>query len=326
MKNYTVMILLLISPYLTFCSTSNTHTNPESNGDGDSDTDSDSDSDSDADTDTDSDSDSDTDSDSDADADSDSDTDDCVEICTATQNGDQGTFCDSRDNHVYECVVIGNQIWMSENLNYGEQVDAHWDATDDGVDEKFCFDDDVAYCETYGALYQWAEMMGLAYSYNSTSFIAAENHQGICPEGWHVPDGDEWGDVSSYVGSNGTASCGPTDSSGTMTENCVGYDLKSSSGWGDNEGIGGPGTDLFGFNGLAGGMWYYDEDDGPFGNNFDWAPFSVGGNGFRGLFFVSQESGSTTSKVYHLGDDRFNLGAYNSASKLDAYSLRCVQN
>jgi hypothetical protein len=49
------------------------------------------------------------------------------------------SFSDSRDGKSYETVQIGNQCWMSENLNY--------DTTG-----SFCYNNDINNCNTYGRL------------------------------------------------------------------------------------------------------------------------------------------------------------------------------
>jgi len=58
-------------------------------------------------------------------------------------------------------VTIGNQIWMSENLN---------DASKGGK----CYDDKPENCEKYGRLYTWEEATK------------------ACPSGWHLPSNEEW--------------------------------------------------------------------------------------------------------------------------------------
>jgi uncharacterized protein (TIGR02145 family) len=35
-----------------------------------------------------------------------------------------------------------------------------------------------SYCDIYGGLYQWDEMM---------QYVTAEKTKGICPTGWHLP-------------------------------------------------------------------------------------------------------------------------------------------
>jgi len=85
---------------------------------------------------------------------------------------------DHRDEQAYNTIQIGNQCWMAENLNIGDMIEGSVDQTDNEVIEKYCYQNSSASCDTYGALYQWDEMM--VYSNIMGS-------QGICPDGWHVP-------------------------------------------------------------------------------------------------------------------------------------------
>lgn len=92
-------------------------------------------------------------------------------------------FTDPRDGQQYSTVQIGEQCWMAENLNFGNQINASEDMTNNGIAEKYCYDNDPANCETYGALYQWNELM---------QYTVTEGIQGLCPDGWHIPSDLEW--------------------------------------------------------------------------------------------------------------------------------------
>jgi len=58
---------------------------------------------------------------------------------------------------VYHTVTIGNQTWMKENLNVGTMIDSTKDQANNGIIEKYCFENDTANCNKYGGLYEWAE-------------------------------------------------------------------------------------------------------------------------------------------------------------------------
>ena len=78
----------------------------------------------------------------------------------------------------YTTVQIGNQCWLKENINAGVMIPSNQNQTNNGVIEKYCYNDDSTNCSAYGGLYQWNEAM---------QYSTAERTQGICPGGWHIP-------------------------------------------------------------------------------------------------------------------------------------------
>ena len=68
-------------------------------------------------------------------------------------------------------VKIGNQIWMTENLN---------DASKGGK----CYEDKPENCKKYGRLYTWKEATK------------------ACPKGWHLPSNEEWQTLVDFAGGN----------------------------------------------------------------------------------------------------------------------------
>lgn len=59
-----------------------------------------------------------------------------------------------------------------------------------GVIEKYCYDNKSANCNKFGGLYQWNEAM---------QYVTTEGTRGICPEGWHIPTLSEMKELESYV-------------------------------------------------------------------------------------------------------------------------------
>jgi uncharacterized protein (TIGR02145 family) len=92
------------------------------------------------------------------------------------------TLIDPRDGRMYPTVQIGNQCWMGSNLNVGVMTQGIYSMKNDSIIEKYCYDDDTVSCNTYGALYQWDEMM---------NYTTSPGTQGICPPGWHIPTDQE---------------------------------------------------------------------------------------------------------------------------------------
>ncbi|MBA7542263.1 hypothetical protein ES705_34583 [subsurface metagenome] len=84
---------------------------------------------------------------------------------------DTGTLTDLRDNKTYNTIIIGDLLWMAENLNF---------YTSSG---SWYYDNDSAnYAEVYGRLYTW------------------EMADSICPVGWHLPTDTEWKELEMHLG------------------------------------------------------------------------------------------------------------------------------
>lgn len=153
-----------------------------------------------------------------------------------------GELVDARDGKVYKTVVIDGHRIMAQNLDYGVMIPGSQDmnsgsadATDASQAEKYCYDDDPSNCALYGGLYQWSQAMALPASCNEgycTAQIQSPHHRGICPEGWHMPTGSEWGfQIGAYT---------------TLT---LGRVLKSPGFWSGGAGN----TNESGFSALPGG-------------------------------------------------------------------------
>jgi uncharacterized protein (TIGR02145 family) len=95
------------------------------------------------------------------------------------------------EGKVYNTLLIGDQCWLKENLNVGTMINGTEEMTDNSVIEKYCYDNDPANCEIYGGLYQWNEMM---------QYTIILSLQGICPDGWHLPEDGEWIILSDFLG------------------------------------------------------------------------------------------------------------------------------
>jgi uncharacterized protein (TIGR02145 family) len=101
-----------------------------------------------------------------------------------------GTFTDSRDGNSYNWVEIGNQIWMAENLAYLPTVNPATSSS--GAEPKyyvFGYSGSIVSeakatdnYNTYGVLYNWVAAMD------------------VCPDGWHLPDDNEWKELEVYLG------------------------------------------------------------------------------------------------------------------------------
>ena len=158
---------------------------------------------------------------------------------------DGSVLVDQRDGQTYRVVAIGNEVWMAENLNY---------EYNDGV-QSVCHKEDSLDCQTYGRLYTWAGAMALdeaKYGFHGSAGVLTYPHQGVCPDGWHIPSVDEFRKLFEAVGGF------TSDANGLYIS---GEALKSTSGWRVN---GENGTDLLGFSALPAGVTTFKFKDSDF--------------------------------------------------------------
>lgn len=102
-----------------------------------------------------------------------------------------GVLEDERDGQKYKTVVIGEQTWMAQNLNYDIEDNRR----------QSCYRDEPDFCLRFGKLYSWPGVMD--YDKNRCQDDAScslTSNQGICPNGWHVPTKSEWDTLWSNVG------------------------------------------------------------------------------------------------------------------------------
>ena len=206
-------------------------------------------------------------------------------------------FIDLRDGQAYNTVQIGNQCWMAENLNIGTMIIGTEEMTNNGVIEKYCYDDNPANCDEYGGFYQWNEMM---------QYTAATGLQGICPAGWNIPTDDEWKILEGTVDSQYPVG-DPIWNNWGWNGYDVGLNLKSTSGWYNN----GNGTDLFGFASLPAG---YRECNGSFSDMSNWA-----------RFWTSTEHFNISARSRHLLYSNDQIRRYFN-DKNYGFSLRCLKD
>ncbi|MGL1903889.1 MAG: RICIN domain-containing protein [Fibrobacterales bacterium] len=203
-------------------------------------------------------------------------------------------YIDPRDGVVYPSVTIGNQIWMAKNLQY-----EHMDGT-----ESWCYDDLPENCDTYGRLYTWTAAVGTASSSNPSGV------QGLCPDDWHVPSGDEWDELALYIATKNNA---------TGFDNGHWLDiapyLKSTLEWNEQS----KGTDDYSFGMLPGGVkldWQYKFYI--IGTNGAW--WTTTEESVSPMYVRIRELSSYNNIPWH------NALMNNSSGKRFGRSVRCVKN
>jgi uncharacterized protein (TIGR02145 family) len=113
---------------------------------------------------------------------------------------------------IYNTVQIVSQCWLKENLDVGTMIQVSDTSMDNGIIEKYCYNDDTVNCNTFGGLYQWNEAM---------QYTTTEGARGICPTGWHIPTLAEFQTLSFMVSGNGNSlkaiGQGESEGAGTNT-------------------------------------------------------------------------------------------------------------
>ena len=224
-------------------------------------------------------------------------------ITVAAPTGDMVT---DYDGNSYHTIEIGTQTWMKENLSVTHYPDgteipyitdaAVWiDLGDNSEDDAFCYYNNNLSneAETYGALYTWAAAMGgTGYSSNTNP----SGVQGVCPDGWHLPSDNEWGQLLDFLG-------GRMVSGGKMKEVGTAHWLSPNTGADNNSG----------FTGLPSGYRLYNQD----------AAFSKLGE--TAYYWSATEYDGSRSYISRLRHN-YVQGSHAYSKNSMGYSVRCVKN
>lgn len=194
-------------------------------------------------------------------------------------------------------VKIGNQIWMSKNLDVstfrnGEAIPEakNWEEwRKAGTNKKavWCYyENNPKNGKIYGKLYNW---------------FAVNDPRGLAPKGYHIPSEGEWKILTDFLGG----------------EDFVGKKMKSTSGWKfDNDGqypYNYNGTNSSGFNGLPGGYCSYSQE------------FNYTSKGTVGTFWSSAEYNSDLAWHLTLLGGQLNV-LRNFEDKAGGKSVRCIKD
>ena len=192
------------------------------------------------------------------------------------------------DKNTNKTVKIGEQEWMSENLNAGHfrngspiteaKSNEEWIKYVKAGQAAWCYyENDAENGKKYGKVYNW---------------YAVNDPRGLAPEGWHIPSDEEWTKLIDYLGGWKVA----------------GSKMKSTSGWTED----GNGSNESGFLGLPGG--YRDDNNGSCAN--------IGNDGY---WWSSTElgKGSAWSRALDYNDD--NIDRHGN-HKDYGFSVRCIRN
>lgn len=185
-------------------------------------------------------------------------------------------------------IKIGNQIWMSKNLNVTKfkngdlikeaKTNEEWKSSLISNTPAWCYiENDSISGKKYGLLYNW---------------FAINDKRGIAPLGYHIPSREEWLNLVKFLGG----------------EKIAGEKLKSKKGWAEK----GNGTDIYDFCGLPGG---FRDESGDFNNIGSLAMFwtSTKFNKNDRVYFINLDWGTNDC------DDLIGSKGYG-------FSVRCIKD
>ena len=190
------------------------------------------------------------------------------------------------DGNVYHTKVIGNQIWMVENLKTTKYRDGTiipnisdattWSGLTSGA---YCYiNNDNSTVNSFGLLYNW---------------YAVNNSKNLAPTGWHVATNTDWNTLITSLGGKSVAG-GKLKEAGFMN-------------WLDpNTGA----TNESGFSGVASG----------FRSNDFWD------HGYSASWWTSTEYSTVYSCFRQVHYDSLNIGYFDLWTKYIGLSVRCVKD
>jgi len=193
---------------------------------------------------------------------------------------------DARDGKTYNTVLIGTQCWFAQNLNVGAKILGSSGQINNGIIEKYCYNDEDNNCTFYGGLYQWDEAM---------QYSTKEGAKGICPTGWHLPANAEWTTLTTFLGESVAG--------GKLKEAGTAHWISPNTGATNSSGFtalpGGARADNGGFSALASDAFFWSSSQGD--ATYAW---------LRDVFYDSE-------RVYQY---------YNNYNKMYGFSARCIQD
>jgi uncharacterized protein (TIGR02145 family) len=203
-----------------------------------------------------------------------------------------GIVCKAQTYEDIPSIKIGEQIWMSKNLDTSNFANGdlipeartreEWNLASDKHLPAWCYyNNDTAFGSTYGKLYNW---------------YAVSDWRGLAPKGWHIPSDMEWKKLFDNLGGIRKA----------------GSELKSTSLWSRH----GNGKNSSGFTGLPAGD--RDSSDSGYGGGY------FGFINIYAFWWTSTQNKDKSALSYSIFQD--GLIKRNISQKGEGYSVRCVKD
>jgi uncharacterized protein (TIGR02145 family) len=191
------------------------------------------------------------------------------------------------DGNVYQTVIIGNQVWLKENLKTTKYrngdlisnvpIELDWAGLSTGA--YSFYSNNSSNNTIYGSLYNW---------------FAVNDSRKIAPTGWHIPSEAEWTILQNFLG-------GELSAGGKLKETGLAH-------WqSPNEGA----TNETGFTALPGG---YRDITGSFSNL-----------GYKGVWWSASEKSSNTAYALFTYAEGTQLHGEPNEKRI-GFSIRCIMD
>lgn len=99
------------------------------------------------------------------------------------------SLIDPRDNQIYKTIRLYGKWWMAENLRYGHPLDPNSFPKDNNQVEIYRYTADSTKTYQYGVFYTW----------NEATYYQRDIVQGVCPDGWHIVNYEDFEYLSSLL-------------------------------------------------------------------------------------------------------------------------------
>jgi uncharacterized protein (TIGR02145 family) len=106
--------------------------------------------------------------------------------------------CIDGDGYTYITTIIGNQVWMAENLKTTRYSNGNLIGTTALPGDTITYLTDPQYQWPYSGIEGYAATYGRLYTW-----YAATDTRNICPTGYHLPSNADWDELTMYLENNG---------------------------------------------------------------------------------------------------------------------------
>jgi uncharacterized protein (TIGR02145 family) len=210
--------------------------------------------------------------------------------CTP-EDGHRGVLKDNEGNE-YKTIVIGDQVWMGENLR----------------SKKYSDGGEIADIRMYNDDETLADVYGLLYTYDAATRGGTDKKgriQGACPKRWHMPTDDEWKALEMHLGLSAA------DADLMAWRGTIEGGMLKEAGTEHWEAPNAEATNTTGFSALPGGSYNV----------------GVGFTGLKKTAYFWSVSESTATEVWSrvLQHSTGHIGRYPSGKDL-GFCIRCVKD